>query len=237
MKINKLLLVLALLLPVKIMFGQHSGKGFDLPALDWSQRVDPFMERYMFHKLAHGSSADNYLGIDGNPYQNKDFVEGIIALKDSSALKLPLRYNIYSDTMEFKVKDQVYSIGNTAKLSQIIIGESKFVYLSFIKKGGYFEFFEPGKCLLAQKRSVKFYPAEEAKPLEGIAKPPRFVNENDVFYIVFSQSKFYKINNTKSLLEALKDQKQKIESYMDQENIKNTKKENLIKIVKYYNTL
>lgn len=237
MKIYRLLLVLVFILPVKMMFGQHTAGGIDLPALDWSQRIDPFMEKYLFEKNARGETANDYLGIDGHPYQNKEFVDGIIALKDSSAVKLPLRYNIYSDTMEFKVKDLVYSIGNTEKISQVILGESKFVYLPFIKKGGYFEFFEPGKCLLAQKRSVKFHPAEEAKPLEGIAKPPRFVNEDDVFYIVFSQSKFFKITNTKSLLEALKDQKPKIESYLDQEKIKNTKKESLIKIVKYYNSL
>jgi hypothetical protein len=218
-----------------MMYGQE--KGFTLPTLDWSQRIDPFMERYLFEKNARGGTANNYMGVDGNPYQNKEFVEGIIALKDSSAVKLPLRYNIYSDTMEFKVKDVIYSIGNTEKLSQIILGGSTYVNLPFIHKGGYFEVYEPGKCLLAQKRSIKFYQAEAAKPLEGIAKPPRFVNENDVFYIVFSQSKVFKITNIKSVLEALKDQKPKIESYMVQEKIKNTKKENLIKIVRYYNTL
>lgn len=237
MKIYKLLLVIILIVPVKIVFGQHTGKGFSLPALDWSQRIDPFMEKYLYEKSARGGSANNYLGIDGNPYENKEFVEGIVAMKDSSAVRLPLRYNVYTDTMEFKVKDVVYSIGNTSKLSQVILGKSIFVNLPFIHKGGFFEVYEPGKCLLAQKRTVKFYKAEEAKPLEGIAKPARFVNESDVFYIVFSQSKVYKITNTKSVLEAFHDQKPKIESFIEQEKIKNLKKENLIKIVKYYNTL
>jgi len=232
MKICKLILILFLILSVQKIFGQVV-----MPSLDYSQRPDAFMDNYMFHKSSHSGTANDYKGIDGNPYLNKEFIEGICALKDSNAVKLPLRYNIYSDAMEYQLKDVTYTIGNTESLDKVILGESVFLYLPFIQKGGYFEIFEPGKCLLAQKRSVKFFQAEAAKPIEGIAKPARFVNESDVFYIVFSESKVFKITNAKSVLQALQDQKPKIESFVEQEKIKNTKKENLIKIVKYYNSL
>jgi hypothetical protein len=205
--------------------------------LTFSQQIDPFLDYYSFKKMVKSGTANDYRGIDGNPYLNKDFVEGTCKFKDSAAIKLQLRYNMYSDEMEYRIKDVTYSIKNTESINKVIIGESVFLYLPFVQKGGYFEIYEPGKCLLAQKRSVKFYQAEAAKPIEGISKPARFVNESDVFYIVFSQSKFYKITNTKSILEALQDQKAKIDNYIDQEKIKNTKKENLIKIVKYYNSL
>jgi hypothetical protein len=205
--------------------------------LAFSQQIDPFLDYYSFKKMVKSGTANDYQGIDGSPYLNKDFVEGTCDLKDSAAIKLQLRYNMYSDEMEYRLKDVTYSIKNTEKINRVIMGESVFLYLPFIQKGGYFEIYEPGKCLLAQKRSVKFYPAEAAKPIEGISKPARFVNESDVFYIIFSESKVFKITNTKSVLEALQNQKPKIESYMDQEKIKNTKKESLIKIIKYYNSL
>jgi len=222
MKPCKTFLILFLILSSKLLF---------------SQQINPFLDEIAFHKMAHSGTANNYLGIEGNPYLNKEFVEGVCDLKDSTEAKLPLRYNIYADAIEYRLKDVTYAVGNPQLLEKVIIGESEFAYLPSIEKGGYFEIFERGKCLLAQKRSVKFYQAEAAKPIEGISKPARFVNESDVFYIVFSESKVFKITNTKSVLQALQDQKPKIETYMDQEKIKNTKKENLIKIVKYYNSL
>jgi len=207
--------------------------------LVFAQTIDPFMDYYKFREQAKGAQANDYQGIDGNPYLNKEFVEGECHLKDSSSIKLMLRYNIYSDAMEYKEKDknQVLAIGNTALIDKIILNDAKFVFLPFGEKGGYFEILVVGKCALAQKRIVKFKEAEAAKPIEGISKPARFVAESDVFYIVSNQSTAAKISNIKSVIAALKDQESKIESYIDQEKIKNTKKENLVKIVNYYNSL
>ena len=128
-------------------------------------------------------------------------------------------------------------MGNPQLLDKVILGESVFAYLPTIEKGGYFEIYELGKCFLAQKRVILFKEAEAAKPIEGISKPARFISESDLFYMVLNNSNVVKITNMKSVINILQDQKPKIESYIKQEKIKNTKKENLVKIVKYYNSL
>jgi hypothetical protein len=222
MKFCKIFLILILILTSKLIF---------------SQQIDAFLDYYSFNKMVHSGTANDYQGIDGNPYLDSQFADGICYLKDTTAVKLPLRYNIYADAMEYRLKDVTYSINNIEKLNNVFIGESVFVYLPFIQKGGYFQVYEPGKCLIAQKRSVKFKDAEAAKPIEAVSKPPRFVNEKDKFYIVFSQSRVYKVTNKKSVLIALNDQKTKVASFMNQEKINKPKKESLIKIVRYYNNL
>lgn len=203
----------------------------------FGQTINPFIDDYRFYESVHSNKANDYQDVDGSPYLNKEFVEGVCSLKDTSEVKLPVRYNIYSDAMEYRYKDSTYAVGKPELLDKIIIGESVFVFLPFIEKGGYFEIFESGKCILAQKRVIKYKEAEAAKPIEGISKPARFISEPDVFYLVLNQSNAVRISNMKSVVSALQDQKPKIESYIEQEKIKNTKKENLIKIVKYYNSL
>ena len=222
MKTGKICMIIVLILASKLMFGQE---------------INQFLDDYSFYQRVHSEAANYYKGINGNPYLNSEFVEGVCRLKDTTAVKLQLRYNIYADAMEYQLKEVTYSVGNPQLLDKVILGESVFAYLPSIQKGGYFEVFEPGKCLLAQKRVIKFYPAEQAKPIEGISKPARFITESDIFYMVNNSSEAFKITNMKSVINALQDQKAKIESYIGQEKIKNTKKENLIKIVKYYNSL
>jgi hypothetical protein len=198
--------------------------------------IDPTFNDY-FIKNINSKKAYEYQDIEGSPYLNSEFMDGVLYLKDSTAVKLPLRYNIYTDEMEYQLKGSNYSVGNPQSLNKILLGESVFVYLPFIQKGGYFELFELGNCFLVQKKMLKFNPAESAKPIVGVAIPAKFIRERDIFYMVVNHSQAFKIVNMKAVINALQDQKLKIENFIKQEKIKNTKKENLIKIVKYYNSL
>ena len=82
MKTFRIFLTLILIASSKLMFGQT---------------INPFMDDYKFYKLSHPEKSDDYRDIDGTPYLNKEFVEGVCSLKDTTSVKLLLRYNIYSD--------------------------------------------------------------------------------------------------------------------------------------------
>jgi hypothetical protein len=150
---------------------------------------------------------------------------------------LPLRYNIYANEMEYQLKGVSYLVGNPQSLNKILLGESVFLYLPFIQNGGYFELLESGKCFLVQKRTVRFKPAEGPKPIEGTISRAKFTREPDIFFIIVNDSKTIEITTMKSVINALQDQKLNIESFIKKEEIKNAKKENLIKIAEYYNSL
>lgn len=201
------------------------------------QQVDLFLEDYHFYKLVHSEKAEDYKGIEGTPYLDQSFKEGIFSLKDSSVIKLPIRYNMYSDEMEYQLKGINYVVGNRDILKNTTIGESVFVYLPSVQKGGYYELLESGKCSLVVKRKVIFKPAEGPKPIEAKRIPARFEREPDVYFLVIGESEAVKAGNLKSVLNALQDRKPQIENFIEQEKIKNTRPENLLKLVKYYNSL
>ncbi len=209
----------------QMMFGQH---------------YHPFLDAYQYYKNNLSLPSENpneYQNIEGSPYLNSEFIDGVIYFKDTTAFKLPLRYNIFANEMEYQLKGVNYNVGNPQSLKKIVLGESVFIYLPFIHKGGYFELLESGKCFLVQKRSVQFKPAEGPKPIEGISIPAKFIREPDIFYIGVKDLKPIEITNMKSVINALQDQKLKIESFITTEKIKRTTRENLIKIAKYYNGL
>ena len=96
---------------------------------------------------------------------------------------------------------------------------------------------ETGKCFLVQKRAIKYNPPEAPKAVVGSTIPPKFTKETDVYYTILNDSTPVKVENMKSLLNTLSDQKTSLENFIEKEKIKNVKRENLIQIIKYYNSL
>jgi len=150
---------------------------------------------------------------------------------------LPLRYNIYTDEMEYLLNDVVYEVGNPRFINKVLLGGSAFIYLQFVDKGGFFELLEAGKCSLIQKRKVAYQPAEGPKPIQGTITPAKFLKDPDVFYILMTDSQVFRVTNMKSVMDALKDHQAEIEAYNKTEGIRGARKDNLLKIAKYYNTL
>jgi hypothetical protein len=210
---------------------------FLLTQIIFSQQIDPFLHNYSIYKSYHSEKAKEYSDVDGSPYLNSEFVEGVIYMLDTVIIKLPLRYNIYTDEMEYKVKGTNYVVANPQNLNKITIGQSIFLYKKDPKNTGYFELFESGKCTLLQKKVIIFKPAEGPKPIAGVAVSAEFVRKSDIFYFVVNHSPAVRIENIKSVLKALEDQQSKIESFIKENKIGNIRNENIVKIVKYYNTL
>jgi hypothetical protein len=205
--------------------------------LIFSQEYDKFLDAYYFNKLHRTEKQNSYSDVEGSPYLSDVFSIAEIYLKDTTAFRMPLRYNIYADAMEYKVNDAVYMIDNPHLINKIVLNGSNFVYLPFIEKGGYYEVLISGKCFLLQKRIVKYKPAEGPKPIEGVSIPAKFVKEKDKFYFLMNSKESYEIINLKTVVTALSDKKESIEQYLKTQKVKNIKKENLIKIAAYYNSL
>ena len=205
-----------------------------------AQPYNGFLDSYHFNKSFQNQpvkNADAYQDIEGNPFLKKEFTDGMIKINDTLAFKLPLRYNLYTDEMEYQLNGVVYAVGEPQLLKKIVLGESVFIYVPFIGKGGFVELLASGKCILVQKRSVRFKPAEGPKPIEGTSKSAEFISEPDIFYIGAGDSKTVKITNINSVVRVLQDQSTKVENFIRMEKIKKATKENLIKIATYYNTL
>jgi hypothetical protein len=179
--------------------------------------------------------ANGYSNIKGSPYYNEEFMEAEIYLKDQTAYKLPVRYNIFSNSMEYNINDIIYEIGNPTAIDHLILDNKVFFYLNTPGHKGYYECLVKGKVFLMQQRIVKFIEAEPPKPYSE-PKPAEFETSNDRFFI-FRDLNLIEIKSKKSILEIFNDQRTEIETFIKKEKINNFKKENLIKLVEYYNSL
>ena len=225
MKIRSFLVIIILSLSSQLVFSQ-----IITPTTVSSAGID------YYYRNSHAKKVADYTFVEGSPYLNSQFVDGVLYLKDSTSVSLPLRYNLYSNEMEYQYDGSNYTVGNPQSLQKAVIGNSEFVYLPLGSQGGYYEIYVWGKCCLLEKKSVKFTAAEFGTPITGTI-PAKFTRNRDVLYLLDSNSHPYQVGNIKSVIDFLQDQSPKIENFIKQEKIKNAKKENLIKIIKYYNSL
>jgi hypothetical protein len=201
-----------------------------------TQTPNPFPTDYNRDKKYNVEKTEEYKDIEGTPYLKDEFQLGVFYLKNSKTLELPIRYNIYRDEMEYLLDGVSYVVGSPESLVKVIFAGSEFRYLPAISKGGYFELFVSGKSNLLLKRAVEYRPSEGSKPIVGL-QPAKFVRSTDIFYLVINQAQVFRVLNMSSVIMAFQDQKTKIEDFIKKEKIKNIKKENLVKIVNYYNGL
>ena len=225
MKIRSFLVIIILSLSSQFVFSQI------LTPTDISAQGIDF-----YYRNTHAKKVADYSFVEGSPYLNTQFADGVLYLKDSTVVGLPLRYNLYSDEMEYQYDGSNYSVGNPLGLRKAVIGKSEYVYLPLGSKSGYYEVFVWGKCCLLEKKSVKFTAAQFGTPITETI-PAKFTRNRDILYLLDSNSHPYQVGNIKSVVDFLQDQGPKIEKFIKQENIKNAKKENLIKIISYYNSL
>lgn len=205
-----------------------------------AQTYNPILDDYHYKKnIANQPKRDpnQYAEVEGSPYLNTEFTDGMVCFKDTSAFKLKLRYDIYTNRMEYQINGVNYVIGNPQFLEKVIIGESVFVYMQTDSKPGYFELIEPGKCALLLKRTMIYVPQEGPKPIEGIIKPAHFARDSDELYISVSGGIPVQAKNMKTVTTALHDHEAQVVNFLETEKIKKAREENLIKVVKYYNSL
>ncbi|HNY01511.1 MAG TPA: hypothetical protein PKG48_02930 [Bacteroidales bacterium] len=206
----------------------------------YSQHYNQFLDAYSYHTSMvnlNTKNANEYYDIEGSPYYNGGFNDAVVYLKDSSVVKMPLRYNIYGNKMEYKVNGINYEIANPVAIDHIELGGALFIYVPGIQSGTYAEVLRSGNCQLVQKRAVRFEPSEGPKPVVGTITPARFSPDPDTYYMIIKGGKPEKIYNIKSVLGALTDQKAAVEEFIKKEKIRRASRDNLLRIADFYNSL
>jgi hypothetical protein len=206
-----------------------------------AQSGNKFINEVYFQKNINGAHVINtdYSAMDGTPYFTKDFIESKVFFTEDSVYKIPLRYNIFEQTMEYKSGNTVYAISNPEIFKKIEMGAQTFVYYynrENPKKSSYYELLVDGKSLLLLKRETHYREAVPAKAMED-AKPPRFFSRPDEYYIVDANKLPVQIKNKKSFAQIYTDKKSEISKFIKKEKISAKKEKDLIQLVKYYNTL
>jgi len=179
--------------------------------------------------------------IGGSPFLNNEFISGEVYTTSKIQYdNVKLRYNIYTDQIEFESDGKVLAIAQPETTEKIVFGGYTIQYIpySYSKKisKGYLILLEEGKASLYARPKVTFEEAEEAGAYKK-AEPPKFVRISDTYFIKVGTGEATAITKKKDLEEVFPNNKDKIKTFIKKNKVKPNKEESLKELVNYYNSL
>lgn len=198
--------------------------------------LSSFYNNYFVEKKKEGKQASRYLKIEGLPYENIEFEESIIHMKNKKSYLIPLRHNIYANTFEFKLKNRVLNINNPDDIIKIELKDKTYIYFPIDNKKVYLELLVSGNTNLVRKAQVILKPAEKPSAYKEM-KPPRFHRSKDLYYLIDNQGTVFLLKKKKSFLKYGNVKKEELEIFINKEKINIKKEEDLVKLIKFFNTL
>jgi hypothetical protein len=202
------------------------------------------MDDFRFTKIVDGTYSKYDLkisDIQGTPYLEEGFSPGKIVTNEGVIYEnIPLRYNAYSDDMEFQKGGDTYNIDPKAIVGRAEFGGVIFCYTKYEASGkiqsGFFEILTEGKATLLVKYSVRFLDREEVKAYVD-PKPARFDEAQKEHYLSVAGAPAKLITNKKKLLESFGSQMKEMESYISKNRLSVKEDDGLTKIVAHFNLL
>ena len=200
------------------------------------------LEDHMLIKIMdEGINGKLRLDIEGSPYLNEEWVDGEIHTFKASYAGVSMRYNIYLDYIEFKQKGKSYILDPEPRLRKIELDGNTLVVAKYGRigkmKDGYFLLLDSGKLQLMSKKAIQFKEAQAPKALESSATPAKYQQLPDQFFYRFGQGDLVKISNTRKMIAGLQDHQEELNAFAKKEKISAKKEDDLIRLVKYYNSL
>ncbi len=201
--------------------------------------ADRFVFRVSSNKALYYGQPGNE--IVGTPYLEDNFIFGSVSIDKGTHADIPLRYNIYDDKVEFKQKEVIYELDPDVRIKKIIFGGhiltvEKFEY-KWKTQDGYLILLDSGKLTLLSKKVVSFKERQEPRAMESTITPAKFSRLSDVFYYKVGNGKLQKLESIKAMIGTLPDKQKEVSEFAKKEKISPKKETELIKLVKYYNSL
>ena len=202
------------------------------------------MEDLRFKKIRDGLYTSSNLRlseIKGIPYVDESFISGkIITSNGLTNTDILLRYNAFTDDLEFKRGEDICNIDPKSIVKRAEFGGAIYGYMSFHYGGkilnGFFKILMEGKATLLARYTVAFLDKEEIKPFAE-PKPARFDVVKKEYYLAFGNDPAKSFSSKKGLLELFGEKKDEMETFMSKNKLSVRGDESMIKIVAHYNSL
>ncbi|MEQ9404895.1 MAG: hypothetical protein RIM99_14990 [Cyclobacteriaceae bacterium] len=189
------------------------------------------------------SRAIDYSKISGSPYESASLTEGTIRFRAGNEIQTYLRYNIYTDEMEYLDGTTLMIVSNVFDIREIELGDLIYEYSDYIVKlgltgviqKGYLVREVEGACTVYRKMDVRLQ--KELPPKSGYdsPRPATFVRESDSWLIAFNGGRPKLIFLDKNILQREFRQPDVLEQWAKDQKLKVKKPENFIEIVKFHN--
>jgi len=170
-----------------------------------------------------------------SPYIGKEFSNAKTAINYE---QVPIRYNSYTDEIEFKKDGNIQVLPKTTDLSRIEVLSPKQVIVLLDTSddlNGYFFELVNGKNTLYKKIKTKFTDVVPAANSYASEKPANFRTLPTMYYIKTQNGFIKKPKNQKDIINQFPDQKDSLTSFFKSNKIKFDKDEDLIKLVTFLN--
>ena len=184
---------------------------------------------------------NNAKDIQGSPYLNETFVAGQIDLGTTKS-KLPVRYNIYKDEIEYQQNGQTLALNPNSGIKKVSAGNTTFLFFDKFDyrgktKRGYLVLLDSGKVTLMSKKRIVFDAAKLGGNVDGTNSPAKFTELPDMYYYKIGDSEPKLVDNIKNMIASFPDQQEALRQFAKQEKISARNEKELIRFVQYYNSL
>ena len=192
----------------------------------FNQQIDEFN---------NGKEKIKYADIQGIPYYYVKFIDAKVG---DTAGTIPIRYNIFLDTVEVSEKGTVYELPKDEPKTSFTFTTTKeklvFVGTNDIYSGHFFEL-NSGKYRILKKVVAKYIPATPAPNSLIAGTPAQFSLQKPLYFIQFENS-FIKIAKSgKELATEMQHKGKEIKEFVDKNKIKFNREEDLVKLANFLN--
>lgn len=178
--------------------------------------------------------------VKGTPYLEETYADGVIVFANDQRTA-PVRYNAYKDLIEYKQDGIARVLDPTTAIKKVQLDKTTFVVEKYEANGkpvfGYFELLDSGVVKLYSRKVVKYLPPMKGRALDGSDQPAEFKRVADVFYYKIGDGTLQEVKNIKSMIAGFPDKQEELSQFAKKEKISPRKEDELIQLVKYYNTL
>lgn len=235
MKISTLLITLSALIFTTVLHSQTR------QMINEFYQVDEYVKRQ-----DKGVKYANKADYKGTPYHNPEYVLGNVYEGDElMAYEVALRYNAVSDEVE--IKESLISSDEDARVLTkdpnifVKIQNDIFVFVPLngsIEEGGYFQIlFEGTKVDLYKKIIKEFQPGKKASSSLTKDIPPVF-KDASLYFVVTTNGRFYQLPESRAKkLDIFGGSKPQIEQYAQEHNLNITEEADLLKVIKYFDSI
>lgn len=172
--------------------------------------------------------------IAGTQYLDKNFQESYILKVNGVEIKdMRLRYNIYSDNMEFREDGQTFVVAFPSEIHRVKLNGKVFIYDQYLLLNkityGYFEVLYEGDFQLLKKYITTLKIPEKRDSEDSL----RFVRQSPVYYFRRGEGRIYPILTQKQLTKVIQPVHQPVIDFIKVNKINGRDELKLIRLMNF----
>lgn len=201
-------------------------------------------------EVIDGVSTHNYatksnIPVNGIPFMHETFQEGVLELHDGKrSAGILMRYNIAKDLFEILRGNDTLTLNRPFSVKNVYLDNKIFFFDPKLRddaprnQNGYFQLQTKGKLSLYIKRIKELSFDSFATHYKGGSGTKQYYYVDKVSFIgQTTEGKPFLITSTNSLISNLDAHQSEVKTFIKKNRMKLRKKEDLIKVVDFYNSL